>query len=257
MKKFYIFCFLYSLHVAVYSQSQLSLSEHSIRLHAGADNFWVGLFGTAIMSSTIPYLKDEDNSDHNWIKYMPVFDWTVSAPQNKTPNNMLNMENRHSYFNAPWEGLGDGYVGVEYKYYNHLSPLFFSIDLDYKNQGVLIESNKHVSHIVAPSAKLGLKFGDFTKKALPIIEIGGGYNYAFNYSGPEGYNKKAVNSGAFVNASVGISIPGMHSIISLQYERNLYKFFNKNYSIADNSKPFTGYERTNNYIMLRFSHSWY
>lgn len=257
MKKVFILCFLCVCLVEVNSQSQLKVSEHSIRVHGGTNNFWLGLFGTGIMAATIPYLEDEDESDHNWIRYMPTYDWIISIPQNTVPSNFPQMENRSNYFCAPWDGLGDAFVGLEYRYYNHLSPVFFTIDLDYKNQGVKIESNKHVSHIVAPGAKVGIKFGDFTKSVLPLIEIGGGYNYAFSYSGPDGYEKKAINSGAFVNASIGISIPEMHSIVTLQYERNLYNFFNDNYSLTDGTKPFNGYERNNSYIMLKLSHSWY
>lgn len=236
-------------------QGQIRWTEHSLRIHAGSSNFYVGLLGTLIMVSTIPYVKDDD--EYGWVKGMPIYDWMVGIPSVSNPIGAPEMKPRAGYFDAPWEhGLGDGYAGLEYTVTNVKSPLGLVVDMDYRNKGCKIDEDSYAAHIAAPSASIMIKFGDFKAFVRPILQIGGGYDFVFGYSGNKAYDKKALNSGFFAKASIGVSIPSAHSMITLQYQRDFYDFFDQNYTVDGITKPFDGYKRNNSYIMLKLSHFW-
>lgn len=239
-----------------YMYGQIHNTEYSLRLHAGSSNFYMGLLGTLVMVSTIPYVEDDDDSDYAWVKGMPIYDWMVGIPAVANPLGSPKMKSRAGYFDAPWEhGLGDGYVGLEYTITSVRSPIGLIIDADYKNHGCNIDEKTYTSHIFAPSASLMIKLGDFKSYVRPVLQIGGGYDFIVNYSGDKNYNKDILNSGFFAKASVGVSIPSAHSMVTLQYQRDFYDFFNQDYSVGG-VKPFDGYKRTNSYIMLKLSHFW-
>lgn len=236
-------------------QGQIRKTEHSLRVHAGSSNFYMGLLGSAIMLTTIPYVENDDY--FGWVKGMPIYDWMIDIPSVSNPAGAPKMESRAGYFDAPWKhGLGDGYAGLEYTITNVLSPLGFVVDVDYRNKGCKIDEDSYAAHIVAPSAAVMIKFGDFKASARPVLQVGGGYDYVFGYSGNKAYTKKAFNSGFFAKASVGVSIPSAHSMITLQYQKDFYDFFDQSYTVEGITKPFDGYKRNNSYIMLKLSHFW-
>lgn len=252
MKKTFITFMLAMLLLPTFGQ--IHTMEHSLRIHAGSSNFWMGVLGTGIMASTIPYVEDDD--EYNWVKFMPIYDWMVSLPSNSNPAGIPAMKSRAGYFDAPWEhGLGDGYAGLEYRMTNILSPVGLVVDMDYRNKGCKIGEDTYAAHLFSPSAALMIRFGDFKAAVRPVIEIGGGYDYVFGYLGNKAYDKDALKSGFFAKASLGLSIPAIHSMVTVQYQRDFYDFFDQSYSI-EGTKPFDGYKRNNSYIMLKLSHFW-
>ena len=234
--------------------AQIRSNEHSVRLHAGASNFWLGVLGSGIMAATIPYVEDEEY--FGWIKGMPVYDWMISVPDCTAPMGSPAMKPRNDYFGAPWDGVGDGYVGLEYRMTNAMKVVGMTLDLDYRNKGCKINGDKYAGHMVSPSLALMLRFGDFQSHVRPIIELGGGYDYVFGYNGAKNADKKALNSGLFAKASLGLSIPSWHSILTVQYQHDFYQFFDQEYRNAEGQMPFNGYKRRNAYFMVKLSHFW-
>lgn len=236
------------------SSAQIRTNEHSIRLHAGASNFWLGALGTGIMAAAIPNVEYEKYN--GWVKYMPVYDWMVAVPDCSVPVGAPSMKPRNNYFGAPWDGVGDWYGGLEYRMTNALKVVGMTLDLDYRNKGCKIDGHKYAGHMVSPSLALTLRLGDFQSHVRPIIELGGGYDYVFGYSGAKDADKKALNNGFFAKASLGLSIPAWHSILTVQYQHDFYDFFDQNYRNSEGLMPFDGYKRRNAYVMVKLSHFW-
>lgn len=230
--------------------------DYSVRLHGGTSNLWLGTLGTGIMAATIPYVAEEDDDDFSWVKYMPVYDWMFGIPSNVYPSGCT-MSNRNKFSSLPWEtGVGDSFIGIEYRANDLLSCFGYYINFDYKNQGLIFGDDKYTVHKWSPGLGVYFKLADFTSKIQPVLEIGAAYDFAFKSKSPYDYDKEAFNSGFVGIASLGLAFSKIHTMFSIQYSRNFYNFFNEKYESNMGLTPFQGLKRNNSYIMFKITHFW-
>jgi hypothetical protein len=119
---------------------------------------------------------------------------------------------------------------------------------------------------IAPLAGFTFKFGNFESKKRPFINITGRYDHYYKYKEREeikGYFKKSPvisrdiqkisNNGYSALIALGVTNDAGGSW-SIEIERPLYNFFNKNYVTAQGTQPYSAY-KTNialvNFVYVR------
>ena len=237
-------------------RGQIRTWEHSLKTHVGTSNLYAGIAALALNGLGIA--NEVENDEAKWWSYIPMYDWMIAVPSTSSPAGMPRMRARAHYYDLPWKNgwtspVGDSYVGLEYIMTNVMHPWGLVFDIDYKNKGCRIGEDSHAAHILAPSAAIQIRFGDFKAKVRPVVQIGGGYDFVLGYKGDGTYSHNAFHSGFSGKASIGVSIPAIYSTVTIQYQRDFYEFFDQKYSPDGQSRPFEGYKRHNAYIMLRLS----
>ncbi len=172
--------------------------------------------------------------------------------------------------NAPKYEFGDWYVGLKVlliRPRSHFGGFFY---LDYKNKQFKMkypseEYKKHVAHAIAPALGLRINTGNFTQTFHWVLDIGCAYNFNFQYKGSYDNKLDIINNGFSGILGVGfefmsgrrnentnnkteIATANQYFSMTLQYSKDLYNFFNSEFSPDGIIYPYKGFKNNFGYI---------
>ena len=133
-------------------------------------------------------------------------------------------------------GLKTYSVGYHVGYLSRIFPLGFDVQVDYAQDGFKIrmdgssDKNAIVKRMLSGTALLKIRLLAYDAHRInPVIEIGGGYNYALHYHDDVINDKDAVNNGFVGVVGLGFTNTETHVSWSLRYEHAFYDFYNEDF----------------------------
>lgn len=144
-----------------------------------------------------------------------------------------------------WDfGLRNYALGYHVAYMPSVSPIGFDFQLDYEKQNWRAKFpgrdsyENYEKRMIVPTLLLKGRFGDYVSNNYNIIvEAGAKYNHVLKAKG-EFNDKKSLNNGFTGIIGLGVMMTTFNSSIQIRYEHDFFNYFNKDYTIDRNIKPY-------------------
>lgn len=137
--------------------------------------------------------------------------------------------------NWDWK-LNNYSVGYHVGYLSRIYPIGFDLQADYIQDGYKIkmkgadEKKTIVKRMFSATALLKVRLLKYDANRInPVIELGGGYHYAFHYHDDVINDKGAVKNGFTGIIGIGFTNTETHFSWSLRYEHSFYDFYNEDF----------------------------
>lgn len=246
MKRFFLLLIIVVFVSSTLLKAQISRNEWTYGPVLQSDNFVYaqiagpliplipGIIKSAIDDSGEEGLAEFQQKNRWWY---PSFRYRANVVQKLNYGGLKATLYPKAWGFSGWDWGFDNYsVGYHVGYLSRLQPFGFDVEADFAQDGYRMKLEgmdkkvKIVKRMVSAEALLKIRLLKYDTHSInPVVEIGGGYDYAFHYHDEWINDRNAVNNGFTGIIGIGFTNTLTHLSWSLRYEHSFYNFYNKDF----------------------------